>query len=47
MINTGEVASFINDIKVEMEEEERHNEVWWDSREDNKKVGRKWLIYEK
>ena len=27
MINTGKVASFIDDIIVEVEEEERHNEV--------------------
>jgi len=27
LINTGKVASFIDDIIVEMEEEERHNEV--------------------
>jgi len=27
LINTGEAASFIDDVRVEMEEEERHNEV--------------------
>ena len=27
MINTGKVASFINDVIVEMEEEKRHDEV--------------------
>ena len=27
LINTGEVASFIDDIIVETEEEERHNKV--------------------
>jgi len=27
LINTGEVASFIDDIIVEMEKEKRHNEV--------------------
>jgi len=27
LINTGEVASFINNIIVEMEKEERHNEI--------------------
>jgi len=27
LINTGEVANFINNIIVEMEKEERHNEI--------------------
>ena len=39
LINSGEVASFINNVIVETE----RKEAWWSGRRSSKNVGRKWF----